>query len=405
MLTHVRISTVGAWLAVGSIFHDTVLPGLPYLSLAKVMFAASVPFLLAGSPSFRLSKIGLAVGVYGVTLLFFSHLFAGGGTTPRTSAVSSAIITGLISFFILSNSRLSISQIKNAFAFWLTASVIVGAIQATTGTGFVDSRQFLSSLIPNSYRASGFLNDPNYFSFLCLIGLSLAITEEGKAKKIRSTVAVVGVILTGSRAGLLGVVALFLVMRSGGFMSVGRLFLLLILSMGVAWLAYTYRHFLPDEIAALMDMQSYAHAEGANSLSFRMMAIFAGIEAFQENPFFGYGIGNLVYHPANPHQMVSHNTYIEILAESGTVGMAAIAIVVIAALRIISMLKGGGHRKEMLSLSLLLIAMLFLSMTLVLHYSRMFFFVWAVFDIYSREVEVKRGSQRPVLRGFSPPTP
>jgi O-antigen ligase len=390
--------TLGAFLAVGSIFHDAALPSLPFLTVAKAMFAASVPLLLARSVLTSVVRLELAVIAFclGLILLQAIARVFGSGISDRTVSLSMSLFMGAISYLILVHSNLHWRQVVEPFGAWVAASVLLGTYQAFTGTGYIDQRVFQSILIEGTWRASGFTNDPNYFSLLCLIGLSLAFALGGLSRWLLVLVAIIGVILSGSRAGIITCGVVLIIAAIGGYFSRKRMLMLVASGLLILTALVGLRDLLPAEIAEIFNWRSYIPTNtDAPSIYYRMTTIMAALQAFTDNPVMGSGLGNFLYHPDNIHNQVSHNTVIEIAAETGLVGLYLFLVLLWQAFRSVAEIS---DRKLQLALSLTLAAFLLMSMTLVTHYSRIFFVTLAILTITARTFSVQRPSPRTAKR-------
>lgn len=386
MTPGIKLSTIGIWLATGAIFQDySPIPTLPAISLAKIMFLVSLPFLASAKFSSHVSKLSLAVFQYSILLVLLSFGLGAGGISDRTISVSVSLIIGFLSYIFIAQAKISKVSVVRAFEFWVIASSLLGIFQAVTGAGFVSARSFEAYIIPGIFRASGFTDDPNYFALLCLMGLALSASGCAKHPKLLAGLALVAVVLSGSRAGTLTALAMILIERAGGFLSARRMLLLVPLTAISVGLIFAFKNTLPSGFQEMFNSNAYVLSDGANSLSFRMTALLSGVQVFLENPMFGYGLGNNVYHPDNVLGLVSHNSIVETAAESGLVGLAMYCWIFIQVIRTGIRRSSERSANIKLAISLLFAAMFIMSLTLVTEYSRIFFFFLALVAILARE--------------------
>jgi O-antigen ligase len=396
-----KTSTIGVWLATGAVFQDYVpFSAVPILSMAKIMFVLSLPFLASTGFSKKFSKLSFSVLIYSVLLVAGSVLLGAGGISDRTVSISISLIIGFISFLLISQAKVSPKTIIRSFEFWVIISSALGIFQAITGTGFVSDRSFEAYIIPGIFRASGFTDDPNYFALLCLMGYALSTSHDVRHPKMLQFMALAAIVLSGSRAGIITAVLLFLIKRVGGFLSFSKIVLLLIFIASALILAFTFQDKLPAGFSEMTNRASYSMAEGANSLSFRMTALISAIHVFLENPVFGYGLGNNVYHPHNFLKLVSHNTFVETAAESGIFGLILFLNLMYRSVRAATGPRATREPEIMVIISMLFAAVILMALTLVIEYSRIFFFFLVLVEILTRsDLSRKPGRARRRLPG------
>lgn len=235
------------------------------------------------------------------------------------------------------------------------------------------------------------MSDPNYFGLICLVALSL--TNSFSDKFFSKLMLVIGVFLSGSRSAMLSLILLFFFKRLLNSLTIKVVIASALLFIGFGFFLYYFSEYLPHSFAMVFDSESYGDDAERNSLQDRVIAINAAISAFYEYPLLGYGLGNLVYYPLNIHGQMSHNSYIELLAETGVLGFFSYFILVVYFLYKsktfdFEMLKGDGRQVNLYPTSVLcLILFSIMSLTLVTYYSRIMFFVFSICFLLVREQE------------------
>lgn len=165
--------------------------------------------------------------------------------------------------------------------------------------------------------------DPNQFAFCLLIPLSVSMTSilssthtiSRLSSIAASGVMIYGVLLSGSRGGLLGVISIMIVLATARF-NVKRMIVVTIF-LGVSLLAAQLM--LADRLSLSSD------SSGAGRLDIWAVAG----EAFVHNPLFGYGLSNFPnaydeYRYINPTQGMSrgaHNVFLGTVVELGAIGL------------------------------------------------------------------------------------
>jgi hypothetical protein len=157
-------------------------------------------------------------------------------------------------------------------------------------------------------RALGFLNDPNDLAQMLIITLPFVLVGYRRRRFVGNMTTVLapaaflvlGIILTGSRGGLVALAALVWAATAGRFR--GRISLALNL-IGLAALA---------TLAVLSTRLGQLDASAAG----RVEAWSAGLQMLKASPVWGVGFGMF----ADQHGRVAHNSFVHTFAELGVVG-------------------------------------------------------------------------------------
>lgn len=371
---------IGAFLLSGAIVNDaTISNELPFLTVSKVLFLlGALALFAAGINGKTIKKPDIYITVYAILITLPTLLAHITAPYPNFLKITTSLTIGCISFILIRNSKTPYKYFLNTFCIWITISVTIGLIQSTIGILFFTDRIFHSSILKGTFRASGFMSDPNYFSLICLLALAFSNDQKRTTRRIFALICLLGIVLSGSRAGLLlSIPIIYLKTTSFRISPIGiaKTSIAVIILIG---LTISLRDHLPNSISRVFSAESYTDNTTKNSLTDRLSAINAGIQAFTDSPLIGYGTGNLVNHPENTNKQVSHNTYIEILAENGAIGIIAFLTAILRSSRLDIVNKDPTKSKTHI---LVLIVFLGMSLTLVTHYSRIFFFVLALLSI------------------------
>ncbi len=179
----------------------------------------------------------------------------------------------------------------------------------------------------------GMFGNPNDLAtalvMLIPIALALFLTQRGKLRVVYLLCVValtVGVIVTFSRGGFLGLIALSAVM----FWKLGRnrrvtstvvaLFLVLFLMVAS-----------PGGFGGRISSVFNMEADKTGSASERWMLMQHTARLFLSRPILGVGMGNI--HIYSIREKVAHNAYLEVAAELGVFGLIAYLIIILAPLR------------------------------------------------------------------------
>lgn len=382
-MSQLSAKTIGIFLLTGSIVNDAFLLGeASFFTWAKLLFATGILLILfSGISTRKPSKAEYSVAIYVLLLLTITTLSNGPGLTSKSITVATSLTMGAITFTAFLRLQEKLPIIINSYVVWTCAGAILGFIQSATGKFFVAERIFPSGIIEGTYRASGLMSDPNYFALTCLLAIAL-----GKAINLNKSIYLLlatGVIASGSRAGMLILFAYLLIGIVKLIPRKNKLpFGLAFISIA-AILSPLITGQTPEYLSMVFNPESYTQDAERNSLQDRALAISAAISAFTEYPILGYGLGNLVLHPLNFHEQVSHNSYIEIAAETGIAGLLLYGTLWIHLYRIAkykARRKTETQKNKQPSIAAIVTFLFFsaMSLTLVTYYSRIFFFVIAV---------------------------
>jgi O-antigen ligase len=209
---------------------------------------------------------------------------------------------------------------------WLLRSYLIGCC-VSIALLFVSYVMGLT--ISNSGRYTGGGMNANNLALLLDIGIIIAAylaTSHTSQLKITYYLfilpAALGILLTGSRAGTIGLVAsltiAFIISWSVSWKSV----LLVVLTVGfAAWL-------IPSIVPSTL-LERVTEGTTAHTFVERQVQWNAGLQSWREVPITGVGAGAFIAavtakgYPA----LVAHNTFVQILVDNGIVGMTLMVVI------------------------------------------------------------------------------
>jgi O-antigen ligase len=311
--------------------------------------------LLAGSPAVKLAGVVLVVAllakrlallrlvhehplvalaaIFVVAWAFSSALWATDAYAAESTSFRLAL--GLVFVFVVFAAVRDRRQLR-----WVVGALIVGALLAS----LVGALQLSAG--PSSGRLGGGVGDPNELASVLVPALALATFALVSVRVLWLRIALAAsivalaasLLLTGSRGGLLAVAASVVVaiVCGGAIRKRVALVAAAVIALGVGY--YTYI----ASPAAVQRVSSFTAQGGAGRLD--MWAVAGSVAA--DRPIFGAGAGNFpaveaVYVTETRNlpnaqfvvdKLVVHNTYLELVAELGPLGLLAFAFIVLAAI-------------------------------------------------------------------------
>ena len=198
-------------------------------------------------------------------------------------------------------------------------------------------REFQKHYSPgNPVRPGYVVGDPNYFTLSALLCIPLAffLMQERRPRWIRPfagaclVLMILAVTVAASRGGFVGLIAafVFVLWRSKRRARNFAIVACLIVPLSIV---------APISPLARLLSPTYSDAEATDS---RYALWSAGFQMIQENWLTGVGVGNFkglsaaYQEPGGAVQAIAHNTYIQLTAELGIVGLSIFLAVLISAL-------------------------------------------------------------------------
>lgn len=238
-----------------------------------------------------------------IVALMLSQIFNGwvGGALIQLTAFAPTFVA----FLLFSQAAMLLRNLRWLMVTFVLCAVVLslhGIQQTQTGMGWTGVELSQGTRI----QYVGIFNDPNDLGMLFVMCLPMAmlLARRGGLRRLfwwsGAGVLLYGIYLTDSRGTLLALALLvgFFVWRHWGLIAAG-----LFGSVGLVGL-----FMLPSRLSQL-DVEE-ASAAG------RVDAWYEGMQMFISSPIFGIGAGSFDEH----HQMVAHNSYVHVLAETGYVG-------------------------------------------------------------------------------------
>lgn len=167
--------------------------------------------------------------------------------------------------------------------------------------------------VVNSHQFNGFAQNVNAWAFLCLMMLAVGLTLKRYMLTV-TTLALIALILTGSRAGL-GAAAVVLILGSILIPEVWRSALVAVSIAGLATHALTAVN-VTGTVSTLGTMTFIRPSSDSEHFE----TVREGIIMFKENMIFGTGLGVFIEQWRSDNPVLIHNSLVWLLAEFGLVG-------------------------------------------------------------------------------------
>jgi O-antigen ligase len=350
-----------------------------------MIYTGILVLLLAAS--FRFQKLQ----VFEVMLLFFYLVYVFSGAFSLYAASSLRAMLGVILyvlFYILMKGILGLFQkgeLENAIA---NAGLIfnVGSLLlyvwglksngfSLLGDGVIRYGAWFDRDYP---RLIGMLEDPNYFVFYNTLFFTFYLCKRGSWKNnIGFFLCLITSVLTFSRGGIMILMIIFMVyFFLNKPANQWRLFLSACSFLSIAWVI---SYFMGFRVLDILQNRFQDFSNDGGSGRFELWG--RAWDFFISNPLFGIGASNFADYNAFEYgdQLVVHNTFLEILTESGLSGLLIYVLFVFTVF--VQMYKADFHRKHpFLFLTFLgfILQMMFLSLI----FNDMFLLFLAILSTY-----------------------
>lgn len=214
--------------------------------------------------------------------------------------------------------------------------------------------KFFGSSSINLDRQSFTFGNPAYYASYLLfhVGFSLFLFFSSNSKLYKSiwillfVLCVIGLVLTGTRASILGVCFSFVIwsiyILKGKLVSLSKRQLLALLSVGLL-LGILCISFYGNVLKSIPMLERIEETNlNQKEIRTRLASWDAGWQAWKAKPFLGYGDGNFekIYHLYNQNSNVdnwvdnSHNHLVEYITSNGIVGLAIYLLLILWVLKV-----------------------------------------------------------------------
>lgn len=345
--------------------------------MAPRAVAVLVPLLLlvAAAHQILVRRRGILVDRTLCAMLAFlavllMSMFAAESYGVAVGRIGAFLGEGLLVYFLVRNAVRSLPELRVAVvAVLASAGFLAGltVLQAVTGHYEQDflglASRSLDHLegLPASHRdglgledrAGGPVDEPNRFAQILLMAVPLGFVLALNARRRRHAVAAAaavalllgGVLLTYSRGAFLTLVVLLLLTAPLGLMRPARLIGALCVGLVVTSLVPGYAARVAS-IAGVADLFGKGRVEADGPTRGRTTEMLASLAAYTDHPVLGVGPGQYMpYHSVRyqalpeisirelPTPRRAHNLYLEIGAETGTVGLVIFLAIPLLLLR------------------------------------------------------------------------
>lgn len=309
-------------------------PSLILLASVLVTLVSYFVKLIRGKRVFRLGLVDFAVLIFAVILLLGGVGSAGGLESMKSAVLSATLLIGYFLAVNLIRTREWVQRCLVAFLLCASVSGLIGFVQIFTGsleTSWLDTEMFSNI----SVRITSTFDNPNVYATYLLLAIPFAlafmIEKSDKSKTLRVLcflLLAICMVETWSRGAWLGIlialVLFFLVYtrRSVAYLMLGGALLPL------ASIA------IPDSV--ISRFLSIGSASDS-SATYRISAWRGVGRMLRENWFGGIGVGEAAFsavYPAFSYAGIqairhTHNLYLQILSETGVVGLIVFLLIVI----------------------------------------------------------------------------
>ena len=341
-----------------------------------MLFIPAVNFIVFRREGLRIDTVTWLMVLYLVIITTSAML----SRVPAESIkpISKFVFEGLIFYVLLINSFRSPQLLRRAMWIMLIIAGMLGALSwhqsitksfhsnyggfamttlaasetggASTGDE-VDTGEFKRGVAVGQFRALGPVSDPNFYSQILVAALpfGLIFAFVGRSKRIRVAAALLciplmaGVVLSFSRGAALTVFLLGFSLFFLRYLKLRYAFLFVVLMIGVLVA-------MPGYMNRVLSVGSVSsHKMEDDSMRQRSGIVRTGVEVFLHNPVLGVGVGQApnyieisgMGYSAGKRGLAPHNTYLELLVESGILGFTCFMAIVIVMIR--NLLRAGRY--------------------------------------------------------------
>ncbi|MCA9409651.1 MAG: O-antigen ligase family protein [Candidatus Omnitrophica bacterium] len=314
--------------------------GIPFLTLSKILILMAGCILIVRAwmrPSIgsELKYPTPVIAHIPFSLVCLVSALAFGYSLTNSVRWVIAPVTLPIFAFILTQFITSGRQavrLTQAFAIYSFFPIAVASAEILSHRRIGGSIEILTYGAADIFRVAGNFDNPNDFVVLILFSIPILLLWALRTTSLTARIALIGGVL------LQGMILLKTYSRSG-YLSLGCVFVAMLflgrgrsrrLALAVCLLGAIAAISLPDvreRILSLVGIRPSASgaSQALASLNYRKMLLAVGWNEFLEHPFLGTGFGNIGFeakkYSSLLYQSSIENTYLEILAEMGIVGL------------------------------------------------------------------------------------
>ena len=379
-------------------------PSLILLAAVLVTFISYFVKLIRGKRVFYLGLVDFSVLLFAAILLLGGVGSAGGVSSMKAAALSATLMVGYFLTVNLMRTREWVRRCLVAFLLCAAVSAVIGVVQIFTGSlelSWLDTEMFSDINV----RITATFDNPNVYATYLLLAIPFSLAfliAKGERSK---TPHIVGFVLlsvcmieTWSRGAWLGILVSLV------------LFFLVYTRRSVAYLMLGGA-VLP--VASLLIPESVVNrflsigSASDSSATYRISAWRGVGRMLQENWFGGIGVGESAFsavYPAFSYAGIqairhTHNLYLQILSETGIVGLVVFLLIVILFVQncfeyLYRMRKGTDNGIVVAGLSSV-VAVLIMGLTDYVWYNyRVFLMFWLVIAIVNAYIRIGHEESR-----------
>ena len=309
-------------------------PSLTLLAAVFLTFVGYLVKLIRGKRVFYLSLVDLAVMLFALILLLGGFGSAGGVASMQSAALFATLMLGYFLVVNLIRTREWIRRCLVAFLLCASVSGVIGFVQVFTGSlelSWLDTTMFSDI----SVRITSTFDNPNVYATYLLMAIPFSLAYMIAKGNHSKTPYVAGFVLllvcmveTWSRGAWLGLLVSLVLF----FLVYTRRSVPYLMLVGAAFPLTSL--LLPDSV--ISRFLSIGSASDS-SATYRISAWRGVGRMLRENWFGGIGVGETAFsvvYPAFSYAGIqairhTHNLYLQILSETGFVGLATFLLVVI----------------------------------------------------------------------------
>lgn len=310
-------------------------------------------------------------------------------------------------YLLMGYNLVRINGEKRLLKYYSVSTVAIGGLSLLVA--LLNIPILRDTMLYDSFRLRGFMNDPNYFSVLQTIGLVYFLNNKTMSKRVNivsSTILILSILMSASKTGTIAMIVILCFVFFKKFISKDKniktflkitLFLILIV-LSFYFLRDNFQQFFEvltnefpsiNRISVIFTDFSEAISTGGSG---RDDTWNVALKLIKDSPLFGVGVGTYINVATGVYNFggLSHNTYLQLAAEWGL----PITVFFFGSVFLLVIKNTTDNDKIKFTITSMLFVLLIGSLAVSLNNARIFWILLGVLIYYEMDGGIKWGTQR-----------